>query len=297
MSRYAKHEARAGYLFALPAILGFTLFTAGPMVASLIFSLTEYTGFSAPTFVGLRNFRHLLTGADPLFYTSLSVTAYYVVLSVPVSLVFALCVAMALNVKIRGRAVFRTIFYLPSIVPIIATSSIFIWMFNPDFGLINVVLERFGINGPLWIYDRATAVPSLVLMHLWTIGGAVVIFLAGLNDIPTQYYEALEIDGGGARHKLVHITLPLLTPTIFFNLIMALIGQFQAFTQAYVMTGGGPNNATLFFSLYLYREAFQHSRMGMASALAWVLFIIIAALSMFVFRSSTGWVYYEGRER
>lgn len=293
---YAKHETRAGYLFALPGILGFTLFTAGPMAVSLIFSLTEYTGFSASSFVGLGNFRHLISGADPLFYKSLSVTAYYVVLSVPLSLVFALGVAMMLNVNIRGRAAFRTVFYLPSIVPVIASSSIFIWMFNPDFGLINMVLGRFGINGPLWLYDRASAVPSLVLMHMWTIGGAVVIFLAGLNDIPRQYYEALEVDGGGARHKLFHITLPLLTPTIFFNLIMSLIGQFQTFTQAYVMTGGGPNNATLFFSLYLYREAFEHSRMGMASALAWVLFIITAALSMFVFRSSAGWVYYEGRK-
>ena len=291
----SRSEKVVGYLFAFPAIAGFFIFTAGPMIASLFFSLTEYTGFSEVKFVGFSNFIRLFSGEDPYFYKALSVTTYYVILSVPTGLLFALLIAVALNTDIKGRSFFRTIFYLPSIVPVIATSSIFIWMFNPDFGLINFILERFGIPGLLWIYDRRTAIPSLALMHLWTIGGAVVIFLAGLNDIPRQYYDALEIDGGNSRHKFLYVTLPLLTPTIFFNLVMSLIGQFQAFTQAYVMTDGGPNNATLFYSLYLYREAFEYSRMGAASALAWVLFLIIGILSLFVFRSSSGWVHYEGR--
>lgn len=296
-TRFSRQENRAGILFALPAIAGFVLFVAGPMIASLVFSLTEYTGFNRPEFVGFSNFRRLFSGDDPYFFKSLTVTGYYVLLSVPTGLVFALAIALALNTNIKGRSFFRTMFYLPSIVPVIATSSIFIWMFNPDFGLLNSVLESLGIPGLLWIYDRRTAVPSLALMHLWTIGGPVVIFLAGLNSIPRQYYEALEIDGGRARHWLFNITLPLLTPTIFFNLIMALITQFQTFTQAYVMTDGGPNNATLFYSLYLYREAFEFSRMGAASALAWILFIIIAVLSIFVFRSSVSWVHYEGKNR
>lgn len=284
----------AGYLFALPAILGFLLFVAGPMAASLFFSLTEYTGFTPPTFIGTENYKTLFSGENIYFYNSLKVTGWYVILAVPSSLILSLAIAMALSLNIKGRALFRTIFYLPSIVPVIASSAIFIWMFNPEYGLLNVVLKSVGLPGLKWIYARETAVPSIAFMHLWSIGQQMVIFLAGINNIPRQYYEALEVDGGGWRHKFFNITLPMLTPTIFFNLVMQLIQQFQVFTQGYIMTEGGPNNATHFYSLYLYQEAFKNFRMGRASALAWVLFIIVGILSLTLFKSSKNWVYYEG---
>ncbi|MNW28819.1 L-arabinose transport system permease protein AraP [compost metagenome] len=283
-----------GWLFAFPAILGLLIFTLGPMLYSLYMSFTDYTGSNSPTFIGLDNYERMFSGEDTYFYKSLGVTFYYVILSVPTGIIYSFFLAILLNQNIKGKAFFRTIFYLPSIVPIIAISFIWLWLLNPDLGLANELLRSLGLPGSQWIFGERTVVPSLALMNLWTTGGTMIIFLAGLQDIPRSLYEAIEMDGGTKLNKLWHITIPLMTPTIFFNLIMGIINGFQVFSQAYVMTNGGPNNASLFYVFYLYREAFQFSRMGSASAIAWVLFIIIMIFTYIVFKTSNNWVYYEG---
>ncbi len=283
-----------GWLFAMPAILGLLIFTLGPMLYSLYMSFTDYTGSNSPTFTGLDNYRRMFGGADPYFYKSLAVTFYFVLLSVPTGIIYSFLLAILLNQNVKGKSIFRTIFYLPSIVPIIAISFIWLWLLNPDLGLANELLRSLGLPGSQWIFGEKSVVPSLALMNLWTTGGTMIIFLAGLQDIPRSLYEAIEMDGGSRLAKLRHITIPLMTPTIFFNLIMGIINGFQVFSQAYVMTNGGPNNASLFYVFYLYREAFQFSRMGSASAIAWVLFVIIMVLTYVVFRTSNKWVYYEG---
>lgn len=283
-----------GWLFAFPAILGLLIFTLGPMLYSLYMSFTDYTGSNSPTFIGLDNYERMFSGEDTYFYKSLGVTFYYVILSVPTGIIYSFFLAILLNQNIKGKAFFRTIFYLPSIVPIIAISFIWLWLLNPDLGLANELLRSLGLPGSQWIFGEKTVVPSLALMNLWTTGGTMIIFLAGLQDIPRSLYEAIEMDGGTKLNKLWHITIPLMTPTIFFNLIMGIINGFQVFSQAYVMTNGGPNNASLFYVFYLYREAFQFSRMGSASAIAWVLFVIIMIFTYIVFKTSNNWVYYEG---
>lgn len=283
-----------GWLFALPAILGLLIFTLGPMIYSLYMSFTDYTGSNSPSFIGLDNYKRMFSGEDPYFYKSLAVTFYFVILSVPTGIVYSFLLAILLNQNVKGKSIFRTIFYLPSIVPIIAISFIWLWLLNPDLGLANELLRSLGLPGSQWIFGEKSVVPSLALMNLWTTGGTMIIFLAGLQDIPRSLYEAIEMDGGSRLAKLRHITIPMMTPTIFFNLIMGIINGFQVFSQAYVMTNGGPNNASLFYVFYLYREAFQFSRMGSASAIAWVLFAIIMVLTYVVFRTSNKWVYYEG---
>lgn len=283
-----------GILFALPAILGLLIFTIGPMFYSLYMSFTDYSGSSTPNFIGLTNYIRMFSGEDQYFYKSLGVTIYFVILSVPSSIIYSFLLALLLNRNVKGKAIFRTIFYLPSIVPIIAISFIWLWLLNPDLGLANEILRSVGLPGSQWIFGETSVVPSLALMNLWTAGGTMLIFLAGLQDVPKSLYEAVEIDGGSNFDKLRHITIPMMTPTIFFNVILGLINGFQVFSQAYVMTNGGPNNASLFYVFYLYREAFQFSRMGSASAIAWVLFIIIMLLTLGIFKTSRNWVYYEG---
>ncbi|KHL97426.1 ABC transporter permease [Paenibacillus sp. IHB B 3415] len=285
-----------GILFALPAILGLLIFTLGPMIYSLYMSFTDYSGSNSPSFIGLDNYTRMFSGEDQYFYKALGVTLYFVVLSVPTGIIYSFLLAILLNRNIKGKAIFRTVFYLPSIVPIIAISFIWLWLLNPDLGLANELLRAIGLPGSQWIFGEKSVVPSLALMNLWTTGGTMIIFLAGLQDIPRSLYEAIEIDGGSKLNKLRNITIPMMTPTIFFNLIMGIINGFQVFSQAYVMTNGGPNNASLFYVFYLYREAFQFSRMGSASAIAWVLFIIIMLLTYTVFKTSRKWVYYEGDE-
>ena len=296
LHRQRRQEALWGLLCVAPAVLGFLIWQLGPIVASLLIAFTDWNIAGTPDWVGLQNFRQMFT-QDALFQKSLGVTALYTLGSVPLGIIFAFALALLLNQKIRGLPVFRTIFYLPSIVPIIASSMLWLWLFNPDFGLLNAVLEFFGLPGSQWIYSERMVLPSLILMSLWGVGPMMIIFLAGLQGVPRQLYEALEVDGGTVLHKLWHITIPMVTPTILFNLILSIIGTMQTFTQAYIMTAGGPNNASLFYVLYLYRKAFQESEMGYASALAWVLFVIIAVLSFLVLRTSNRWVYYEGGER
>lgn len=287
-----KVEARWGVLMALPAVLGFLLWQAGPMLASFAISFTNWPVVSTPKWVGLDNYVTMLR-KDPLFWKSLYITGYYTFLSVPLVTVAAFLVAHLLNQRVRGLAIFRTIFYLPTIVPAVASSILWLWLFNPDFGLFNSFLDLLGHPGFMWIYDERQVIPSLALMSIWGMGNTMVIFLAGLQGVPAQYYEAADIDGATAFRKWLHITVPMMSPIIFFNLVMGIIGTFQVFSQAYVMTQGGPNNSSLFMVYYLFIQAFEYGRMGYASAIAWVLFVIVIIFTIIVFRSSPYWVYYE----
>jgi multiple sugar transport system permease protein len=281
-----------GYLFATPWFIGFFVFTAGPMLASLYLSFTDYDVTSSRNWVGLRNYVELTT--DPLIRRSLGNTAYYSLLAVPLGIVTALFFAVLLNQGLPGTRLLRTIYFLPSVTSGVAVSLLWLWLLDPSYGAINDLLRSLGLRGPLWLQHPSSAKPALVLMSVWSIGNTIVIFLAGLQGIPQQLYEAAAIDGAGVLRRFWHITLPMMTPTIFFTLVMGVIGSFQVFTQAYVMTQGGPNNATLFYVYYLYQQAFAFVHMGYASAMAWLLFAIILALTLIVFRSATRWVYYEG---
>jgi multiple sugar transport system permease protein len=288
----SKVESKWGLILALPAILGFILWTAGPMIASLVLSFTSWDAVTSPKLIGLSNYRKLLI-EDPLFKKSLGVTLYYSVGSVPLVLAIAFIVALLLNQKVRGLSFFRTAFYLPSIVPAVASAMIWIWLFNPDFGLLNQFLGILNLPKLQWIYSETQVIPSLILMSIWGMGGSMIIFLAGLQGVPEQLYEAVEVDGGNWWHKFRYITIPMMTPIIFFNLIMGIIGTLQTFNQAYVMTSGGPNYASLFYVYYLYLNAFNYGAMGYSCALAWILFLIVLGLTLIVLRSSSYWVYYE----
>lgn len=297
-TRARKREFRknmTGYLFAAPAILGFLIFTAGPMLASLGMSFTDYSVTGGAHFIGLDNFKNMFSGRDPYFYKSLWVTTYYVILSVPLQIIYSFLLAMLLNQNVKGLSVWRTIFYLPSVVPAVALSMIWLWILDPDLGLANELLRMIGMPTSMWIFAEETVIPTLAMMSMWTTGGTVVIFLASLKNVPKQLYEAVEIDGGNAFHKFKNITLPFMTPIIFYNVIMAIIGSFQIFSQAYIMTDGGPNNGSLFYVYYLYREAFEFSRLGSACAIAWVLFVIIMIATVIIFKTSKSWVYYENK--
>lgn len=296
--KFSAREKKAlfyGLLFTSPAILGFIIFTLGPMIASLYLSLTDYNVFKDTTrFIGLDNYAKLFSGEDDLFYQSLGTTFYFVILRVPAVIIISLFLAILLNMNVKGRSVFRTIIYLPSIVPAVASSMIWLWLMNPDLGLLNTVLEWLHLPTSTWLFGEGSVIPSVVLTTLWGIGGTVIIFLAGLSGIPKSYYEAIDVDGGGWYSKLRHITIPMLTPTIFFNTIMTIIGSFQVFSEAYILTQGGPNNKSLFFVFYLWRTAFRDTEMGYASALAWVLFVIIMIFTVIIFKTSKSWVHYEG---
>ncbi|NPV08108.1 MAG: sugar ABC transporter permease [Anaerolineae bacterium] len=277
---------------AAPWIVGFFTLTLGPMLASVYFSLTDYSVLQPPRFVGLDNFR-VMFFEDPRYFTVLYNTMYYTVLHVPLSMILALTVAILLNQGLPGENVLRTIYYMPSVVSGVAVSMLWLWLFDPNLGLVNVVLGWVGIQGPVWLMDPNWSKPALVLMSMWGIGGQMVIFLAGLQGVPQEMYEAAMVDGASWWHKIRFVTVPLITPTIFFNLIMGVIGSFQVFTSAYVMTNGGPVNSTLFYVLYLYESAFRYFEMGYACALAWVLFFIIMAFTLVQFYTSGKWVYYE----
>jgi len=296
VSRADRRHLRNGLLFALPYVLGFLVFVLYPIVASLYYSLCQFNVINPPVWVGLENFQTLFT-QDPLFWKALYNTLFFTAFSVPLSLVFSLSLAILLNQKVRGMAAYRTVFFLPSIVPIVASAVLWLWVLNPESGLINGMLRQFlGVDGPGWIADEHWAKPSLVLMSLWSVGGAMVIFLAGLADVPQVLYEVADIDGAGRWTKFRHVTLPMLTPTILFNLIMGLINAFQYFTQVYVMTGGkgGPVDSTMFYALYLYRNSFYYLRMGYASAMAWLLFLVILSATVLLLVTSKRWVHYHG---
>jgi multiple sugar transport system permease protein len=297
MSPMAKREERYFYLCISPWIAGFLIFTAGPIVASLFFSFCNYDVVTSPNWVGIQNYKRLIS--DPLFWQSLKVTSYFSLASVPLGIILSLIIAILLNQNIRGLTWFRTIYYMPSVISGVAVALLWMWIFNPEFGVLNFLLWKlFHIQGPAWLMSEEWVIPALIIMSLWGIGGDIVIYLAGLQGIPTELYEAAEIDGANSFNKFLNITIPMMSPVLLFTLIMGIINSFQVFTQAYVMTRGGPHYASLFYVLYIYQNAFQFFSMGYASALSWILFLIILALTFLIFKSSPLWVYYEStRER
>jgi ABC-type sugar transport system permease subunit len=292
MGPRARREALDGYLGILPWVLGFLAFTLGPMIASIYFSMTQWDIVRTPIWIGMANYVKLFTD-DPLFRIALRVTLTYVALSVPLRLLTGLGLSLLLNLKVKGMNVFRTIFYIPAVLSGVAVALMWIWIMHPEMGVINLILSRFGINGPKWFWAPETALISVVIMGLWYVGGSAVIYLAGLQNIPPHLYEAAEIDGANRWHRFRSVTLPLLTPTLFLQLVMGLIDAFQVFTSVYVITRGGPLKATFLYMLYLYQTAFEEYNMGYASAMAWVLTIIIVICSIIVFSTSNRWVYYE----
>jgi len=290
-----KEEAIAGYTAILPWFLGFLIFSLGPIVASFGLMFTKWEIITPVMWAGLNNFRRLV--ADPLVPKSLYNTLFYSVLAVPLNLVAALFAALLLNVNVKGTNVYRALIYLPSQMPAVATSILWFFIFSPTYGLANGVLGWFGIAPQKWLWDVDLVKPSLVIMAIWNLGNAMIIFLAGLQGIPEALYESAKIDGADVLRLFRHITLPMLSPTIFLNLTMGVIGSFQVFTNVFIMTNGGPGNASLMLVLYVYRNAFGNFKMGYASVLAWVLFCIVMILTAIQFQVSRTWVYYEGEVR
>ncbi len=288
-----RREAIAFYLCISPWLIGFVFFVLGPMLASLAMSFTRWDLLRDPRFIGVANYTRLATD-DPLFWQSLRVTVKYTLLYVPTELIGGLLLALLMNQPVRGITIYRTIYYLPSVLAGVAFVVVWMWLLHPEAGLVNAFLRIFGIQGPRWLTDPDTALYALWMMSIWGLGRTAIIYLAGLKDIPQSLYEAAAIDGAGTLRSFINITLPMLTPTIFFNLVLSVIATFQTFTSAFVATNGGPLDATLFYVLYIYRNAFQLFRMGYASALAWVLFVIILLLTMLIVRSARSWVYYGG---
>lgn len=299
-SRRARQENLAGWLWTSPWIVGFFLWTLGPMVWSLYLAFTKYNIAQPPEWIGLSNFVNALSGQDSLFWPSLVRTFIWAVVMVPLSLGGSLLSALLLNQNLKGTAVFRTLFFLPSLTPAVASAILWRFLFQPDFGPINYVLRQFGAEQvPLWFSDARLAMPSLMVMTLWgAVGGStMLIFLAGLQGVPQELHEAASIDGAGVWARFRNVTLPMITPTLFFNLVIGIIAALRTFTTAFVATGGGPNYSTWFYILHLYQTAFQNFDFGYASALAWIFFIIVIALTLLNNRFSKRWVYYEGETR
>lgn len=290
MSNEKRKDFRNGILFITPWLMGFILLVLYPFFAALYYSFTRYNIIKEPRWVGFENYIELFN--DPLFWTSLYNTFFYVGVLLPLATILSISIALLLNQKVRFMSAYRTIYFMPVMVPMVASSIVWMWILNPRFGLINGILNAVGIKGPGWLASPEWAKPALVLMSLWAMGRTIVIYLAGLQDIPKQLYEAARIDGASPLQATFHITIPMLSPIIFFNVVMGLISGFQYFTQAYIMTGGGPMNKTLFYSLYLYRNAFSNLKMGYASAQAYILFIIILFFTAIVFKFSNRWVHY-----
>lgn len=284
-------DAWAFWLFLSPWIIGFVLFTGGPIVASAVLSFTDYTVTSAPHFVGAGNYTTLF--ADSLFVQSLKVTAYYAFLSVSVGIVLSLAIALLLNQRLLFRGVFRTILYIPTVVSGVVVALLWQWILNPTFGIVNYILSLVGLPQPLWFQDEAWVIPAFVAMSVWALGGQMIIFLAALQGIPQELYDAASIDGAGTWARLRRITVPMISPAILFNVITSLIASFQVFTPAQVITQGGPNFASEFYVLYLFNNAFQYFKMGYASAQAWILFLIVFALTVATIWVSSRFVHYE----
>ncbi|HEX4840916.1 MAG TPA: sugar ABC transporter permease [bacterium] len=296
MTPRAKREALIGFLLILPWVIGFLAFTAGPMLISLFLSLTRWDVLTPPIFVGLSNFQRL--AQDPLFWKSLYNTMIYTILNVPLSLAGSLSLALILNRRVRGVSIFRTLFYLPELTPLVATSLIWAWVLNTHFGILNYLLSRLDLPPVPWLESTTWALPSIVLMSLWTVGGSrMLIFLAGLQGVPEELNEAAALDGASSWARLWHVILPMLSPVIFFNLVLGVILSFQVFTPAYIVTNGGPADSTLVYGLYLYRNAFQYFQMGYASSMAWMMLLLLLAFTWLQFRLLQRWVYYAGEVR
>lgn len=294
LSKFNKQQAIFGILFIMPWFIGFLIFGLYPMIMSIYYSLCRYDVLRIPQFIGFGNYQKLIF-EDPYFWKSISNTLFYTVLRVPFSILGSLLLAVLVNNAVKGVKVFRTIFFIPSIVTGVVLSVVWLWMFNPQFGLINSFLAYMGIPGPLWLLDPDWSKPAMVLMSVWSIGGGrMLVFLAAIQNIPLHLYEAVDIDGGGWWAKFRNVTIPMLSPVIFLWTIMEIIFSLQVFVEAYIMTQGGPLNSTMFYNLYLYNKAFNDFEMGYASALAWLLLIISLIITIIQFKISKKWVYYEG---
>lgn len=287
-----RREAINFYLSIAPWLVGFLAFTAGPMLLSFLASFTDWDLLSDPTWVGLGNYRALVE--DPLFVQSLKVTATYTAAYVPLDLAGGLLLALLARPRLKGIGFFRTVFYLPTVFSGVAFVVVWLWMLNPNGGLVNLVLGWLGVDGPRWLLDPKWALWALVLMSFWGWGRSMALFLGGMQSIPGELYESAALDGANSLRQFLDITLPLLSPTIFFNMVLSVITTFQTFTSAFVATNGGPLDSTLFLVLYIYRQAFEFFHMGYAAALAWVLLAIILVLTLLIVRSQRFWVFYLG---
>lgn len=297
-SRRSRSEAVEAFLFLLPWFGGILIFTAGPLVASLYLSFTNFNLLQLPEWVGLENYLEMFT-ADPRYIHSLKVTFTYVLIGVPLNLAFALLIAVMMTQKVRALGLFRSVYYLPSLLGgSVAVAVMWRQLFGRE-GAVNDLVALIGIEPANWISNPRYALYTLILLHVWQFGSAMVIFLAGLQQIPRELYEAAEVDGASALQKFRNVTLPLLTPVIFFNLVLGIINSFQAFTSAYIVSGGsgGPADSTLFYTLYLYQEGFMNFRMGYASAMGWILLIIIGAFTALNFFVSSRWVFYGDSDK
>lgn len=292
MSPQARREAIEGYISISPWLIGFVLLTVGPILASVYFSFTRWSITSPAIWIGFDNYVRMFT-RDPLFWQALKVTVSYVIMSLPLKITLGLGLALLLNMRLRGMDIYRTLFYIPAVISGVAVSLMWMWLLQPDTGIINTLLSMVGIKGPGWFWDPQWALPSVALMSVWSVGGSAIIYLAGLQNIPPHLYEAAKLDGANQWKSFWRITLPLLTPTLFFQLVIELIDAFKVFTQAFVITKGGPLHATYFYLFYYYEEAFRNFNMGYASALALVLMLIILAATLLVNYTSKRWVYYE----
>lgn len=299
MTSRERRNLFTGLAFVSPWLIGLTVFTAYPVFASLYYSFCDYSVLQSPVWSGTENYRRL--ASDVVFWISLKNTLYYAVISIPLGIIVSLSLALLLNCEVVGTPLFRTIFYLPSIVPIVASSMLWLWIFNGNYGLLNWALgplfELFGRTPPSWLGDPEWSKPALIIMSLWGVGNSMVIYLAGLQDVPKELYESAEIDGAGTWSRFWHVTLPMISPVLYFNLIMGIIGALQTFTQVFVMTGGAegsPARSTLFYALYLFSTAFYDLRMGYASAMAWILFILIVALTVAATKLLEKRIHYSG---
>ena len=295
LSKSRKQEQLWGYLFILPWLVGFAFFWLGPIIASFFLSFFEWPILASPKWTGIENYQRLI--ADPLFWRSLKVTITYIAVVVPGTLIFGFFSALLLNQKLRGLTWFRTIFYAPVVVSGVIMAVAWLWLLDPDVGFVNYILRSaFGVEGPRWVSTTDWALPSIIILSFWRLGTTMVIFLAGLQGIPNQLYEAAEIDGAGKLAQLFHIMIPMLSPVILFNIFMLFIESFQVFTPVYVMTGGGPHYATLLYVLYFYEQGFVYLRLGYASTLAWVFFLLMLLFTVALLKTSRHWVYYLGEE-
>lgn len=281
-----------GWILISPAVLGLTIWVAFPLGLSLLASLWQWDMLMPPRFIGIQNYVRMYQ--DELFWKSVWNTLYFTLVGVPIQIVVSFCAALLLNTKVRAMGFFRTMYYMPSLLPVAVSSALWLWLYNKQFGLFNIILDLFGLPPQEWVFGINSVIPSLIIMSIWGIGNTIVIFLAGLQSIPQELMEAVAIDGGKAWHRFCHVILPITSPVIFYNVVIGIIGGLQTFTQPYLMTNGGPANASLFYVLHLYRQAFMYSNMGYACAMAWFLFIVTAIIAGLLFKSSSLWVFYEG---
>ena len=286
-----------GVLFALPWLIGLLVFWIYPTIASAYYSFTKFNAVQSPEWIGFSNYIQLFT-ADDTFWLAVYNTAYFAIISIPLAIIVSFGLAMMLNAKIRFQTVYRTIYFLPTLVPEIALSLVWVYLFTPGSGLVNVPFDWLGIKGPCWLTCPAWSRPTIILLALWIVGQQVILYLAGLQDVPQDFYDAADVDGANFLHKFRHVTIPMMTPVVFFHLVTSVIGALQFFTVPYIMTGGTgfPAGSLMFYSIYLYKNAFQYFNMGYASAMAWLLFMVALLVTLVIFRSARMWVFYAGGE-